>query len=117
MTEPWHYYLMAGLYMLAGILHFVFPGMYLRILPDWVRNGAAVVYVSGVLEILFGAGLLFPDFKTPCLYGLMGLLVLFLPVHTHMLQDPAASMGVPRWILLLRIPLQGLLIYWAYWYL
>jgi uncharacterized membrane protein len=107
---------MASLYILAGILHFVYPGMYERIIPNWIGPKRMVVYLSGILEIVFGSALFFPAYKSYGLYGIIILLVLFLPVHTHMLRDSKAAMGIPSWILLLRIPFQGLLIYWAYTY-
>jgi uncharacterized membrane protein len=117
MGAPWHYYFMACIYILAGILHFVYPVMYRRIIPSWIPYRKAVVYLSGVLEIAFGAALFFPATSELALYGIMILLLLFLPVHTHMLRDQKASMGLPFWVLLLRIPLQGLLVFWAYMYL
>ena len=117
MAAPWHSYFMASLYILAGILHLLIPGMYLRVMPSWIRSGTAVVYLSGVLEIVCGMAIFFPGIRDYGLYGIMVLLVLFLPVHTHMLRNPKAAMGIPPWILFLRIPFQGLLIYWAYSYL
>ncbi|MFZ9030432.1 MAG: hypothetical protein EP302_10130 [Bacteroidetes bacterium] len=117
MAAPWHYYFMASLYVLAGILHFIYPAIYMRIMPAWIPSRKGMVYLSGVLEIALGAALFFPRANEPALYGIMILLVLFLPVHTHMLRNEKASMGLPSWVLLLRIPLQGLLIYWCYTYL
>ncbi|MGB5404984.1 MAG: MauE/DoxX family redox-associated membrane protein [Robiginitalea sp.] len=117
METPWHLVFMALLYILAGILHFVIPAMYERIVPPWIPKKKGVVYLSGILEIVFGAALFFPDFRTWGVYGIMGLLLLFLPVHTYMLRDKTAGMGIPSWILYLRIPFQGLLIYWAFMYL
>ncbi len=117
MAMPWHFYFMASLYILAGILHFVLPGLYKRILPSWARPKWLVVYGSGILEIAFGAALFLSEFRTFGLYGIIILLVMFLPVHAHMLRNARASMGIPAWILLMRIPFQGLLIYWAFSYL
>lgn len=108
---------MALIYILAGILHFAIPAMYERIVPPWIPKKKAVVYFSGLLEIAFGAALFFPEFRTLALYGIIILLLLFLPVHTYMLRDKSASMGLPSWILYLRIPFQGFLIYWAVIYL
>lgn len=117
MAAPWHYYFMACIYILAGIMHFVYPAMYHRIIPSWIPFRMGMVYVSGLLEIGFGAALFFPGTSRLALFGIIALLVLFLPVHIHMLRDSHAAMGIPTWVLLLRIPLQGLLIYWAYAYL
>ena len=117
MAAPWHYYFMACIYILAGIMHFVYPAMYRRIIPPWIPYPMGMVYLSGILEIVLGAALFFPGTSRLALFGIMALLVLFLPVHTHMLRDSRASMGIPTWVLLLRIPLQGLLIYWAYVYI
>lgn len=38
-------------------------------------------------------------------------------LHFYMLQGEKEAAGVPKWILVLRIPLQFGLMYWAYWYL
>lgn len=117
MAHPWHYYTMAALYIGAGAMHFVKPRMYGRIMPGWIPAHMPLVYLSGILEMVFGAALFFPAGQQAGLYGIIALLVLFLPVHVHMLTDKKASMGLPYWVLLLRMPLQGLLIYWAYSYL
>lgn len=108
---------MAGVYVLAGIAHWFFPKPYLRILPGWVPWKQFTVAASGLLEVVLGMALLFPTIRTPALYGIMAMLVAFLPVHTHMLTDPRAGKGIPKWLLWLRIPLQGLLIAWAWAYL
>ena len=117
MGLPWHYYFMACFYILAGIMHFVYPAVYRRIIPSWIPSRKGAVYLSGVLEIAFGAALFFPLTHRVGLYGIIALLVLFLPVHFHMLRDKKAAMGLPSWVLTLRIPLQGLLMLWAYVYL
>ena len=98
-------------------MHFVYPAMYRRIIPPWIPYPMGMVYLSGILEIVLGAALFFPGASRLALFGIIALLALFLPVHIHMLRDSRAAMGIPTWILFLRIPLQGLLIYWAYVYL
>ena len=108
---------MSGLYVLAGIAHWVFPKIYLSILPAWVPWKRFAVWASGLLEIALGAALLLPASRELALYGIMGMLVAFLPVHTHMITNPRAGKGIPNWVLWLRIPLQGLLIAWAWAYL
>jgi uncharacterized membrane protein len=49
-------------------------------------------------------------------WGIIVLLVAVFPANLFMYQDKKASFGLPKWILLLRMPLQLLLILWAYQY-
>ena len=114
---PWHLYLMAGMYIFAGIMHFVYPKAYMRIMPLYLPNHKALVFWSGVAEIALGIALCLPQTKNIAIYGVILMLTLFLLVHFYMLSGEKASAGIPKWILILRIPLQFGLMYWAYWYL
>jgi len=105
------------MYILAGIMHFIKPKAYLRIMPGYLPNHKLLVTLSGIAEIALGLSLLSPKLKDLAIYGIILMLVIFLTVHFHMLSGKKASAGIPRWILLLRIPLQFGLMYWAYWYL
>ena len=117
MTYPWDLYLMAGMYVIAGILHFVKPAAYMRIMPRYLPAHKELVYLSGLAEILLGIGLCIPILKDGAIYGILLMLAVFLLVHLYMLSGEKASAGIPRCLLLLRIPLQFGLMYWAYWYL
>ncbi len=114
---PWHLYLMAAMYVFAGIMHFIKPKTYLRIMPRYLPNHKALVFLSGLAEVILGLGLCFPFSKNSSIYGIIVMLVVFLLVHFYMLQGKKEGAGIPRWLLLLRIPLQFGLMYWAYWYL
>jgi uncharacterized membrane protein len=117
MSEPWHFYLMACLYLMAGLMHFIFPKTYLRIMPDYLPGRRFLVMASGAIEILLAAGLCFPGSRKISIYGIIVVLSLFFMVHINMLTNPKAGMGLPRWSLILRLPLQFALMYWAYFYL
>ncbi len=117
MNSPWHLYLMAGMYILAGINHFIKPKMYMRIMPRYLPNPKPLVILSGIAEILLGIGLCFESTKAVSIYGIIAMLIVFLLVHFYMLSGEKASAGIPKWILILRIPLQFGLMYWAWWYL
>ncbi len=117
MTEPIGLYIMAGMYVLAGIMHFVKPKIYIPIMPNYLPNHKALVFWSGVAEILLGVGLCFPILKDISIYGIIAMLAVFLLVHFYMLSSEKASAGLPKWVLLLRIPLQFGLMYWAWAYL
>ena len=117
MTYPWHLYLMAVIYIIAGLMHFIRPQMYMRILPGYLPGHKFLVTFSGMAEILIGMAICFPATKNLAIYLVIAMLAFFLPVHFHMLFDKKASMGLPKWMLIWRIPLQFLLMFWAYWYL
>ena len=117
MIYPWHLYLMAAMYMLAGLMHFLKPKMYLRIMPRYLPNHKLLVGLSGVAEVALGLGLCFAITKNLSIYGIIAMLLVFLLVHFYMLSGEKASAGIPKWILIFRIPLQFALIYWAYCYL
>lgn len=117
MNYPWHLYLMACMYVFAGSMHFVSPRVYLRIMPKYLPKPKALVFWSGVAEILLGISLFLPKTKNLAVWGIIVMLVLFLTVHFYMLKGEKEAAGIPRWILILRIPLQFGLMYWAYIYL
>ena len=116
MDEPWDLYAMAAIYIVAGILHFVKPEAYMRIMPNYLPNHRDLVYASGIAEIVLGIGLCIPQLKKIAILGIILMLAVFLLVHFYMLKGEKESAGVPKWILVLRIPLQFGLMSWAYWY-
>ncbi len=117
MNLPWHLYLMAAMYVVAGFFHFYKPKAYLNIMPPYLPKPKALVFWSGVAEIILGIGLLIPQLKNICIYLIVCMLIIFIPVHIFMLQSPKASKGVPKWFLWIRLPIQLLLIWWAIFYL
>ncbi|WP_339629805.1 MauE/DoxX family redox-associated membrane protein [uncultured Maribacter sp.] len=117
MINTWHLYAMGALYIFAGIMHFMKPKMYLRIMPRYLPFQKPLVLLSGLAEIMLGIGLFFETTKDISLYGIIVMLAVFLLVHFYMLSSKKAGAGFPRWILLLRLPLQFVLMYWAFFYL
>ena len=113
---PWHQYLLGVIFIVAGFMHFQKPKIYEKIMPPYIPAHKSMVILSGVLEMILGFMLLNPDTQVIAGWGIMILLVLFLPVHLYMLQEEKASLKLPKWVLVLRIPLQFALIYWAYQY-
>ncbi len=104
-------------FVAAGLNHFWKPATYLKIMPPALPRPGLLVAVSGVAEIAGGIGLLVPPLRRPAGWGLIALLIAVFPANVHMLtsHDPAATLGVPRWALWVRLPVQGLLIAWAEW--
>lgn len=89
----------------------------MRIIPKYLPNHKTLVYLSGIAEILLGIGLCFSVLKTVSIYVIITMLAVFLMVHFYMLSSEKASAGIPKWLLILRLPLQFFLMYWAFIYL
>lgn len=105
---------MASLYIFGGTMHFIKPRVYLRIMPQYLPNQKAMVFWSGVAEVLLGVGLFWLTTRNVAIYGIIAMLSVFLLVHVHMLSSEKAAAGIPKWVLLMRIPFQFFLMYWAY---
>lgn len=116
MDLSWHLYLMAFLYIVAGINHFRSPGIYLKIIPSYFSNPKLLNILSGAAEIILGFLLIIPFLSHFAAWGIIALLIAVFPANLFMYQNKKASFGLPKWILLLRMPLQLLLILWAYQY-
>lgn len=112
----WHLYLMALLYILAGLNHFRKPRVYIKIIPPYFPNPKLLNLVSGALEILFGILLCIPETSSYAAVAIMALLVAVFPANLFMYRNEKARLGIPKWLLLLRLLLQIVLIIWAYEY-
>lgn len=116
MQLPWHLYLMAAIYLLAGLNHFRVPRLYTRIIPPSFPAPKLLNYLSGAAEIVLAIGLCITALTHISAWGIIALLIAVFPANVHMLTNPKASLGIPRWMLWLRLPLQVVLAYWAYLY-
>ena len=113
----WHFITMAGMYIFAGLMHFIKPKAYIKVMPNYFKHKSFLVYLSGVAEIVIGIALFFEPIKDFAIYGIVLMLLVFLTVHINMLKGKREAMGIPKIILILRLPLQFLLIWWALYYL
>nr|WP_206044466.1 hypothetical protein [Gemmatimonas groenlandica] len=106
----------AALFLVAGMLHFVMPAFFDRIVPPWVPNARLATYVSGVFEIAGAIGLLIPATRVAAAWGLIALLAAVLPANIHMLNQARAADASAGYIagLWLRLPLQPLLMWWVW---
>ena len=109
-------YLMGIIYSVLGIVHFTHTGFYKPLMPKFLPAHNFLIYASGIAEIVLGIGVFFLKTKEYALWGIIAMLLVFLLVHINML-FPGNQLGVSLWILILRIPIQFVLIYWAYQYL
>jgi uncharacterized membrane protein len=111
----WSIILLAALFVVGGILHFVLPRRYEAIVPFWIPEHALMVQLSGAVEVLGGIGLLIPVTRTAAGWSLIALLVAIFPANVEMLRQAygaAESSSLWRIALWIRLPLQGVLIWW-----
>jgi len=112
-------WVMALFYFSAGVMHFVNAAFFIRIVPDYLPWHAALVYVSGVCEIGLGVLVLIPATREFAAWGIIALLIAVFPANVNMLvhRIPLREGTPPDMVALwLRLPLQGVLIAWAWWY-
>ncbi len=107
-------YVMSVLYIAAGLNHFWHPKPYRRIMPPWLPWHSALVMLSGLLEVVLGLLLLFPATRQAAAWGLIVLLIAVFPANVQMALMYAPRGGGPFLLALMRLPLQALLIWWAY---
>jgi uncharacterized membrane protein len=108
---------LALFFVVAGILHFIRPGLYLPIMPPYLPWPSFLIYLSGAFEILGGLAVLPTRTRRWAGIGLIALLLAVFPANIHMVvhPEPVAGWDVPLWLLWLRLPLQGVLIAWVWW--
>jgi uncharacterized membrane protein len=107
-------YVMGAVYVAAGIGHFVATRMYTGIMPDYLPAKRELVLIAGVAEIAGGVGLMVRQTKRPAAWGIVVLLVAVFPANVWMVQHPERFPGLPLWALWARLPLQAVLIWWAW---
>jgi uncharacterized membrane protein len=106
--------LLSVFYIVAGTLHFLRPRVYEAIMPTALPAKRELVYASGVAEIVGGAGVVHPATRRAAGYWLIATLVAIFPANVNMAVNADRYRSIPAALLWLRLPLQALLIAWAW---
>ena len=109
-------YIFAVFFVLAGLTHFLNPDVYVKIMPPYLPWHLFLVYLSGFFEIALGILLLIPRQARLAAWGLIALLVAVFPANIHMAANAGLYPAHNPTALWVRLPLQAVLIAWAYWY-
>ncbi len=109
-------YLLGVLFVVAGLNHFVMTDFYVAIMPPYLPWPLALVYLSGLAEAGCGLLLLSHNWAVEAAWGIIALCVAVFPANLHMALHPALFPQFSETALWLRLPLQGVIMAWAYWY-
>jgi uncharacterized membrane protein len=106
---------LAALFIGSGVNHFVMPRAYRAIVPPRLqRSSKQIVEWSGAAEIVGGAAVLIEPTRSAAGLGLVALLMAVFPANLYMARAPEQFPRIPRWALYARLPLQPLMMWWAW---
>lgn len=118
MVKIFFKYLLGIFFIVAGRNHFANPEFYFPLIPDYLPFPVLINDVSGIFEILLGLGILFKKYSKMAAWGIIVLLLLFIPSHIYFIQIGACvedGLCVPKWVAWIRLLLiHPILIFWAY---
>ena len=99
----------------GGIAHFLATEMFVRIVPPYIPFPRAVVYVSGVFELLGAVGLCVPRWRQRAGNGLLALTLCVTPANVYMWMNPQLFPTMSEALLFWRLPLQVVLLGLIWW--
>lgn len=104
---------LAAFFIFAGVSHFRNPKFFLAITPKWVPMPEKVNIFVGAVELILGIGVLIPTLRAYAVYGIIALLIAVFPANIYHFQK---SLRKKKGVIptLIRLPIQVLLIYWAW---
>ncbi len=108
-------WLLAVLMVFAGVMHFISPNFFLKIVPPYLPLHLELIYLSGAFEIGLGICLLIPRFSRFAAWGIIALLIAVFPANIYLYQHQEIVPASPT-AHLLRLLFQGVLILMAFWY-
>jgi uncharacterized membrane protein len=104
------------LFALAGANHFARTGFYVSIMPAYLPWQMQLVYASGVAEVALGILLFIRRTSRLAAWGMVAEIIAVTPANVQMAVYPELYPDFSPLLLWLRLPLQFVLIAWAYWY-
>lgn len=96
--------------------HFIKTSGMVEMLPPWLPLRVELVYLTGIIELAIGITLFMPKYQiTAAKFGILAFIVFF-PANVYAAMN-GIGLGGHQWgpvYLLIRAPLQIILIAWAY---
>jgi len=109
----WSQRLLSVAFIITGILHFIRPEAYEHAVPAYLPAHPEIVLISGAAEIVGGVGVAFERTRPAAGIWLALLLLAVFPANVNMAVNSERFASIAPALLWLRLPLQGLLIWWA----
>ncbi len=102
------------LFVIAGVFHFLTPEYFIKIIPPILPAPLLLVYISGAAEVLLGLLVFSGKYLTLARFGLSALLIAIFPANLYMYLHAELFPSFSEKALLLRLPVQALLIFWVW---
>lgn len=103
------------LMVFVGVLHFTKTDFFIAIMPPYLPLHRELVLLSGAIEIALGIALLIPRTAQLAGLGCIALYIAVFPANIHMAMHPELFPDISPTALYIRLPIQGVLIAWAWW--
>ena len=105
-------FLFGAFLIYAGVYHFIKPKMYFRFIPDFLPK-EIINYLAGIIEIIVGIGVFIPQYRLWATFSIFIMMLLFLPLHILDIFKEKPAIGSKK-LAYIRLPLQFVLILWAW---
>jgi uncharacterized membrane protein len=102
-------------FAVGGVFHFVSPGQFVRIVPPYLPYPLALVYISGVFELLGAIGILLPQWRSRAGIGLFVLTICVTPANVYMWMNPQLFPTISETLLGIRLIVQVALLACIWW--
>lgn len=108
----------AAVFFFTALGHFAKPTEMREMIPSWVPVRNLVVLISGLFELVLALGILIPSSFHVAAFAAIAFLVLATPLNVYSALNRVSFGGHgagPKY-LLVRLPLQAILIAWTWWF-
>jgi uncharacterized membrane protein len=102
-------------FFVGGVTHFTNKDMFVRIVPPYIPFALAVVYISGVFEVLGALALWLPRWREWAGNGLIVLTICVTPANVYMWMNPQLFPTISETALGVRLLIQVVLIACIWW--
>ncbi len=112
--------LLIAFYLFAGFNHFWHPEFYYPLIPPYLQQWDDMLnIIAGMAEMLLGVLLFFRMSRKFAAYGIILMLLAFIPAHIYFIEAKGClsdSLCVPLWVAWARlVVVHPILIAWAWW--